>query len=275
LGDEPWTFVEPPGRLSLVDVRETFRFRHLIVRLAARDVTLRYRQTALGVIWVIVQPLLAAGVLTLVFGHVAKLPTEGGVPYFLVVFAGTVLWTAGAQALTRVTGSLVANPDLVRKVYFPRIVIPLALVLSGLLDTAVSLVFFAVLVFAIGPGLTLPLLLAPLWLALALLMALGAGLAASAAAVRYRDIQQIMPVLLQLLFFGSAVAYTYAAVPQQLKWLYAINPTTGLLEGFRWSTVGGPFPASLAVWSLCATLLLFVSGLLIFSRWERTFADVI
>jgi lipopolysaccharide transport system permease protein len=160
-------------------------------------------------------------------------------------------------------------------VYFPRIVIPLALVLSGLLDTAVSLVFFAVLLFALGPGPSLPLLLAPVWLVLGLFMAIGAGLAASAAAVRYRDVQQMMPVLIQLLFFGSVVAYTYSAVPQQLKWLYAINPTTGLLEGFRWSTVGGPFPTSLAVWSVCATLVSLVGGLVIFSRWERSFADVI
>jgi lipopolysaccharide transport system permease protein len=272
---EPVTVIRPPGRVSLAGVRETVRFRTLIVRLAARDVTLRYRQTLLGVAWVIVQPLLGAGVVAVVFGNVAKLPAGGGVSYFLLAFAGTVWWTAASQALMRVTGSLVANAQLVSKVYFPRLVLPVSLVLSGLLDTAVGFGFFLVLLLATGPGISVALLLAPVWILLGLVMATGVGLAASTAAVRYRDVQQVMPLLVQLMFFASPVAYRLNAVPRSIHWVYALNPTTGLLEGFRWSTVGGHLPAALVAWSVVATVISAGAGLLIFSRWERMFADVI
>lgn len=267
--------IRPPGRVSLAAARETLRFRTLILRLAARDVTLRYRQTLLGVVWVIVQPLLGAGVLAVVFGGVAKLHAGSGVSYFLLVLAGTIWWNAASQALTRITTSLVINAPLVSKVYFPRLVIPIALLVSGLLDTLVGATFFLVILLATGPSVSVNLLLAPVWILLGLVLAAGIGLAAATSAVRYRDIQQVMPLFVQLMFFASPVAYRLNAVPHSLRWVYDVNPTSGLLEAFRWSTIGGTFPVVLVAWSIAASLLAAVGGLLIFSHWERTFADVI
>ena len=273
--DERVTVIRPPARVSFANVRETVRFRTLIVRLAARDVTLRYRQTVLGVVWVILQPLLAAGVVAVVFGNVAKIPAGGDVSYFLLAFAGTVWWNATSQTVLRVTGSLVTNAQLVSKVYFPRLVIPVGLILSGLLDIAIGYTFFMVLLFTTGPGITPAILLSPIWLFFGLLLGAGVGLAAASAAVRYRDVQQVMPLFVSLMFFVCPVAYRLDTVPESLNWLYALNPATGLLEAFRWSTVGGTFPVGLVAYSIGATILCALGGLLIFSRWERMFADVI
>ena len=273
--EERVTVYRPPSLISFVKVRETVRFRTLIARLAARDITLRYRQTLLGVVWVIVQPLLAAGVVALVFGGVAKLSAGDDVSYFLLAFAGTVWWTATSQTVIRVTGSLVVNAQLVSKVYFPRLVIPVGLILSGLLDIAVGLGFFYALLVASGPGITPAILLSPVWVFFGLVLAAGIGLAGATAAVRYRDVQQVMPLLVSLMFFVSPVAFRLDAVPQSLYWLYAVNPATGLLEAFRWSTVGGSLSVGLVAWSITASMLCAAGGLLIFGRWERIFADVI
>jgi lipopolysaccharide transport system permease protein len=272
--DAHQTFIAPPGRLSLPDIRETFRFRSLVARLAARDITLRYRQTLLGALWVILQPLLTAGALSVVFGRVAKLDA-GNVSYFVLALAGTVWWAAASQSLTRVTGSLVANAQLVSKVYFPRLVLPVGLLWSGLLDTVVAFCFLLLILVTAGPGLSLPLLLAPVWLLLGVMLAAGIGLAAATMSVRYRDVQQLMPLFVQLLFFASPVAYRLAAVPDSLRWAYAANPATGLLEAFRWSTIGGDLRTGALAWSVTASVLSLCVGLLIFGRWERMFADVI
>jgi lipopolysaccharide transport system permease protein len=272
--DAQQTVIAPPGRLSLPDIRATFRFRSLVARLAARDVTLRYRQTLLGALWVILQPLLSAGVLSVVFGRVAKLDA-GNVSYFVLALAGTVWWAAASQSLTRVTSSLVANAQLVSKVYFPRLVLPVGLLWSGLLDTVIAFCFLLVILVASGPGLSLTLLLAPVWLMLGVMLAAGVGLAAATMSVRYRDVQQLMPLFVQLLFFASPVAYRLSAVPNSLRWAYALNPATGLLEGFRWSTIGGDLQAGAVSWSIVASVFSLGIGLLIFGRWERMFADVI
>jgi lipopolysaccharide transport system permease protein len=247
----------------------------LILRLAARDITLRYRQTILGGFWVIIQPLLAAGVLAVVFGRVAKLKAGGDVPYVLLAFAGTVWWTSSAQALTRVTNSLLVNAQLVTKVYFPRLVLPIAYLWSGLLDTAIAFTFFLAMLLAIGPSVSPALLLAPVWIAAGLLLGAGIGLVSATLTVRYRDVQQIMPLLIQLLLFASPVAYRLDAVPHSLRWLYIANPATGLLEGFRWSTIGGSLSAIAVIWSVVASCLACAVGLFVFGRWERSFADVI
>jgi lipopolysaccharide transport system permease protein len=226
------------------------------------------------VAWVVLQPLLGAGVLSIVFGRVAKF-SSGDVPYFLIAFAGTVWWTAASQALTRVTSSLVVNAQLISKVYFPRLVLPLGYLWSGLVDTVVASLFFLVLLLVMGPSLSLSLLLAPLWIAGGIILGAGIGLSCATLTVRYRDVQQILPVFLQLMLFASPVAYRLDDVPPSFRWVYELNPATGYLEGLRWSTVGGPLPAVAVGWSLAATCLAIVGGLLVFGRWERTFADVI
>nr|WP_283250921.1 ABC transporter permease [Rhabdothermincola salaria] len=247
-----------------------------MVRLAARDITLRYRQTVLGAVWVILVPLLGAGVLSFVFGGVADLEAPAGIPYFVFTLAGMVTWTTFSQVTTRTSSSLLGNAQLVSKVYFPRVMLPLSTMLSTLVDVAVSLGLLVVLLVATGVHPGLGVLTLPLWFLLVLALALGVGLAAGALMVRYRDVQYILPVAVQFLLFASPVAYTLASVPEGSRIFFELNPLTGLLEGMRWALIGTPRPSLvLAAWSAGAALAVFAAGIAIFSRMERAFADVI
>jgi lipopolysaccharide transport system permease protein len=255
---------------------ELWEFRELLRRFAARDVTLRYRQTALGVTWVVLQPLLAAGILSFVFGQVAGLSAPDGVPYFVFSLTGMTAWNAFSNTLLRSGGVMVANASMIQKVFFPRLLLPLSTVLSTLLDVGVSLVLVAVTmaISGVAPGPALVLL--PLWLALVIFLALGVGLAAGALMVRYRDVQYVLPVAVQFLLFASPVAYSLDAVHGPAKTVFELNPLTGLLEGFRWSLINTPAPsAALAAYAAVASVLALAIGLAIFSRLERQFADVI
>jgi lipopolysaccharide transport system permease protein len=256
--------------------RELWEFRSLLVRFAARDVTLRYRQTALGAIWVILQPLLGAGILSFVFGSVAGLPSPAGIPYFVFSLVGMVGWTAFSQVTTRASSSLVSNAQLIQKIYFPRLLLPLSTVLSTLIDVGVSLGLVAVVmaIAGVAPGASVATF--PLWLALFVAVGLGIGLASSALMVRYRDVQYVLPLFVQLLLFLSPVAYDLSAVPKGSLRLYELNPLAGLLEGLRWSVLGTPAPSiGLVAYSVSASLMLFLVGLAVFHRMERGFADVI
>lgn len=258
------------------DPRELWEFRGLLARFAARDITLRYRQTALGVVWVILQPLLGAGILSFVFGSVAGLPAPAGIPYFVFSLVGTVGWTAFSQVATRSSSSLVGNASLVQKVFFPRLLLPVSTVLSTAVDVAVSLCLVAVLLVVEGIWAGAALLTFPLWLALFVVLGLGLGLGSSALMVRFRDVQYVLPVGVQLLLFISPVAYSLDAVPAGSRTLYELNPLAGILEGFRWSVLGTEAPsAGLAAYSAATSLLILVVGLLIFNRMEQEFADVI
>jgi lipopolysaccharide transport system permease protein len=256
--------------------RELWDFRGLLIRFAARDVTLRYRQTALGVTWVVAQPLLAAGVLSFVFGNVAGLPAPAGIPYFVFTLVGTVGWTAFSQVANRSSSSLVGNASLVQKVFFPRLLLPLSTVCSTMVDMAVSLGLLAVLLITnnVNPGFAL--LTLPVWLVLFVAIGLGLGLASSALMVRYRDVGYVLPVVVQLLLFLSPVAYTLNSVPPGSRTLYELNPLAGLLEGLRWSVLGTPAPTfGLALYSGMMSIVVFMLGLMLFHRMERGFADVI
>lgn len=271
----PHLVLRPRSRWTPVDLRELWEFRDLLVTFAGRDVRLRYRQTALGVIWVILQPLLAAGVLSFVFGGVAKLPSEG-VPYFVFAFAGTLAWNTFSATLGKSSGSLVGNSALVSKVYFPRMLLPLSVLGSTILDFGVALVVMAVLLAIGGVAPGLPLLLLPVWLVLVLVMALGAGLVAASLMVRYRDVQFVLPVVIQFALFASPVAYSLDAVPESARPWFGLNPLVGLLEAFRWSLLDldAPHGGALA-YSVVAAALLLVAGAALFTRMERQFADVI
>ena len=256
--------------------RELWEFRELLRRFAARDITLRYRQTALGVTWVVLQPLLAAGILSFVFGGVAKLPAPAGIPYFVFALAGMTAWNAFSNTVTRAGGVMVGNAQMVQKVFFPRLLLPLSTVLSTLLDVGVSLVLAGVLmaITGVAPGPALVLL--PVWLLFVLALSLGIGLAAGATMVRYRDVQYVLPVAVQFLLYASPVAYSLAAVPQSAKLVFELNPLTGLLEGFRWSLLDTTRPSTgLIAYAAVSSLVLLVLGLGLFSRMERQFADVI
>jgi lipopolysaccharide transport system permease protein len=266
------------GLLSL-NVRELWQYRDLLIVLAGRDVKLRYRQTLLGVAWVIFQPLLAAGIFTLVFGVIAKLPS-GGVPYFVFAYAGQLAWMSFSGTFTRASSSLVQSAPLVSKVYFPRLILPISTLLATLLDFAIAVVLLVVLavIYHVVPGAAL--LLLPLWLLLVLMLSIGLGLMAAALMVSYRDVQYILPVLLPLLMYASPVAYSLrdalARLPASLHPVLLLNPLSGLIEGFRWSLLATPPPPLWAsLYASAFAIVTFLIGAIIFKRMERRFADVI
>lgn len=265
-----------PGNVSIRRyAKDLVSHRDLILVLARRDIKLRYRQTALGVSWVVIQPVLAAGILAFVFGRIAKLPTDD-VDSFLFTFAGMLAWTAVSGAMTRTTSSLIGNASLVSKVFFPRLILPLSTVASVGLDFLVGLVLVLLLLLKEGLAPGLPFLLAPVWLCVGLLIAAGVGLMLATMAVHYRDIPQITPVLLQLLLYASPVAYSVRAVPPEFATVYNLNPMSGVIQAFRWSVLETPFPPAWAIgYSVVLGLVLFGGGMLVLERKEQRFADVI
>jgi lipopolysaccharide transport system permease protein len=275
----------PKGRIHLVIERrsgwsalhllEMWEYRNLLFTLAGRDVKLRYKQTALGVIWVILQPLLAAGIFTFVFGKVAKLPSDG-LPYFLFSYAGLLGWNAFSHTLTKASACVVDNAHLVSKVFFPRLILPFSTVFSTLIDFAVASVLMGVLMVVYGVAPTWGILLVPVWLLMMILLAVGMGLFTSALMVAYRDLKYVIPVLTQFLLYASPVAYSVSAVPASLRPWFYLNPVSGLLEAFRWSLLGrGQLDWGAVGYSAACVVAAFLFGAYSFKKMERKFADVI
>jgi lipopolysaccharide transport system permease protein len=256
-------------------LRELWQFRDLLFSLAGRDVKLRYKQTALGVIWVVLQPLMAAGVFSFVFGKVAKLPSDG-LPYFLFSYAGLLGWNLFSSTVSKCSGCLIGNSQLISKVFFPRLVLPLSIVPSALIDFAVALCMMVVLmaIYRVPP--TLAILALPLWMGVLILLSLGIGLCTSALSVSYRDVQYILPVFLQILLYASPIAYALSAVPSNLRIFFLINPLSGPLEAFRWSLLHTAEPPLASLfYAIVASVVIFFVGAYSFKRMERKFADVI
>lgn len=276
----PLVRIRPSSGWAALNLRDVWTFRDLLVALAARDVKLRYRQTALGVAWVVLQPLLGAGILTFVFGTIAKLPAPDGVPGYLFVLAGMLAWNVFSTTLTKAGTCLVGNAQLVSKVYFPRLVLPLSTVLSALIDFAVGGVCLAVLMAVKGVAPGWPVVLLPVWLGLMVCLAVGIGLYAAGLTVSYRDVQYVLPVAIQMLLYASPVAYSVTVALDRLpagarRW-FLLNPLAGLLDAFRWSALGGRPPHWPAVgWAAGVSVAVLGAGLFAFRRMERRFADVI
>lgn len=269
------TVITPPGRLNLPSWRELWNAREVAVRLALRDVIVRYRQTIFGITWVIAQPLVSAGIFTIVFGEIAGLST-GKIPTFLFTLAGMLAWNLFNGALGRASGSMVGNQSLVQKVFFPRLLVPISSLASVVLDFLVALALAVVLLFVYGINPGWAVLLLPVWVLLILLIGTGLGLAAAAYMVKYRDVGYVLPWLVQILLYASPVAYALSSVPENLRWLFDINPVTWFLEGFRWSLLGTDFPPTWQVVALVvAAPLIFLAGTLVFQKNEREFADFI
>jgi len=273
--EPPVLVIRPESSRSLGIAGDVWAFRDLLWSLADRDLRLRYRQTVLGVAWVVLQPMLGALIFTFVFGVVAELSSEG-VPYFRFTFASLAGWGLFAGVLTRASGSLVQNAGLISKVWFPRAVLPASTVPAALLDFVVAVV---VLVLISLPGGAVPgvgILLAPLWAMALVLLALGLGLIGAALMVSYRDVQHILPVAVQLLLYASPVAYSASNVPFEYQALYHMNPVAVFLEGLRASLLGTAMPETRHVVSaLLTTVVFLVLGSVTFRRLERRFADVI
>lgn len=256
--------------LHLMDV---WRYRELVFFLTWRDISVRYKQTALGAAWAVIQPFFTMLVFTIFFGQLGRIPSDG-LPYPIFSFCALLPWQLFAYSLSESSNSLVANQNLISKVYFPRVVIPLASTLGGLLDFLISFVVLLgmMLFYQIRP--TTAVWTLPFFVLLALVTALGVGLWLSALNVEYRDVRYTIPFLTQFWMFLTPIAYPASLVPEQWRLLYGINPMVGVVEGFRWALLGtGNPPGLLMAVSVMAALLLFISGLYYFRRMERTFAD--
>jgi lipopolysaccharide transport system permease protein len=256
---------------------DLWRYRELLLILAWRDVSVRYKQTTVGVAWAIIRPFLTTVVFTVVFGHIAKVPTSGAVPYAIVVIGGLLPWTLFSSVLGDASNSVVSNSNLISKVYFPRLIIPLATVLVVVIDFAVSLLILAGLMlwYGVVPGWQI--LLLPVFVALALLASLGPAIWAAAMVVKYRDFRFVIPFVLQFGLYVSPVGFPSAVVPEQWRLLYNVNPMVGIIDGFRWCILGGDSPIYWPgfILSLAVTLVFVWLGIGTFRRIERRFADLI
>jgi lipopolysaccharide transport system permease protein len=257
-----------------LNLGELWQYRELLYFLTLRDIKVRYKQTMMGVAWVIIQPLLTVLIFTLVFNRFVRFDT-GPLPYPLFALSGLLLWLFFANAVTNSTNSLLSNSNLITKVYFPRLFIPAASVGAGLVDLAVAFLLLIVLCIYYGVALTLNLLLVPLLILLMALLALGVGLLSAAMTVKYRDLRHALPFIIQLWMFASPVIYPASLVPPKWKWLLLINPVAGIIEGFRAALTGRPFDWLHLSVSAATTFALLFFSVYVFRRFEDTFADVV
>lgn len=276
---KPYLVIEPSKGWRFLRLRDIWEFRDLLVALGMRDVKLIYKQTLLGVSWVVLQPLIGAGIFTFVFGLLAEMPS-GKTPYFVFSFAGMLGWTLFSTTLNGASTVMVNNAQLVSKIYFPRLILPLSSAFQPVVNFAVGLVLMAVLlaIYQLAPGPQL--LLLPVAAGLLLAFALGVGFWCSSIMVRYRDLRFVVPVAIQFLLYASPVGYSLAAlnekVPVQFQAVYMLNPLASLVELFRWTILGeGVLSVGWLIYSSCMSLLLMVFGAFAFRRAERSFADVI
>jgi lipopolysaccharide transport system permease protein len=266
--------VEPTKGFQWLRLRELWEYRELLYFLSWRDVKVRYKQAVLGAGWAIVQPLLTMVVLSLVFGRLARIPSDG-VPYPIFTFAALVPWTFFSTGITQASNSMLVSVDLVRKVYFPRIMMPMAAILPGLVDLAITFLVLMAMMPFYGIAPTVRVVWLPLFALLAFATAAGVGLWLSALSARYRDVRFLVPFLTQLGLFATPIAWSSSSVQEPLRTLLGLNPMSGVVEGFRWALLGTePSPGLIGV-SIGAALLLLLGGLVYFGRMERTFADVI
>ncbi|HEY0008053.1 MAG TPA: ABC transporter permease [Tepidisphaeraceae bacterium] len=268
--------IEPQNGWQPLDLREFWRYRELLGVLAMRDLKVRYKQTALGAAWAIIQPVLTMIVFTIFFGKLGGMAgkVEGGVPYYIYVFCALLPWQLFAGALTNAGNSLIGSQNLITKVYFPRLVIPISAILSGLVDFAIAFIVLIILMIWAGivPGIAI--LTLPLFVLMAFTAALAVGLWLSALNVEYRDVRYVIPFLTQFWMFLSPIAYPSSIVPEQWRWLYGLNPMAGVVEGFRWALLGNVNPPGAMIWvSAVMTILLLIGGAYYFRRMEENFAD--
>jgi lipopolysaccharide transport system permease protein len=271
----PTLRIAPPRGWLNVDLKELWAARELLYFFVWRDIKVRYKQTVIGAAWAIIQPFMTMVVFSLFFGKLAKMPSHG-LPYPVFYYSALLPWTYFAGALQQATSVVVDQQHVITKVYFPRLVLPLSAVTSGLLDFFISfLVFVGILAwYHIKPGPAM--FLFPLFLLLAVLTALGVGLWLSTLNALYRDVRYVVPFLVQFWMFASPVAYPSSLVPERWRWLYGLNPMAGVIEGFRWSLTGhGQPPTLMLAASSAAVLLLVVGGMFFFHRMEGTIADVV
>src|SRR5215467_3624403 len=267
--------ITPPQGWFDLNLRELWIYRELLYFLVWRDLKVRYKQTAIGVAWVVLQPLMSMGVFTIFFGRLAKLPSDG-LPYTVFYFAALAPWTYFSTALTTATNVVVDHQRVITKVYFPRLILPLSSVLSGLVDFAIAFVVLLAMVLGYGLRPSMNALWLPALLLLALCTALGVGLWLSALNALYRDVKYVTPFLVQFWMLASPVAYPSSLVPAKWRWLYGLNPMAGVIEGFRWALTGhGQAPGALLLASAGAVAVILAGGIMFFQRMEGAVADMV
>jgi lipopolysaccharide transport system permease protein len=271
---DPFILIEAESRRIRFDLKQLWVYRELLHFLVWRDIKIRYKQTLLGSSWAIIQPLFAMLLFTLIFGRLARIPSDN-IPYPLFAYAGLLPWTFFANALTNSGSSLVGNSTLITKVYFPRVIIPGAAVLAGLLDFLIASVLLIPLLIYYRITPTWNLLLLPLFMCLVTFLALGVGMWLAALNVKYRDVRYALPFLVQLWLFASPVIYPISLVPERWRWVVALNPMTGIIEGFRVSLLGGKFDPLTILISAGLTIAILIISFFAFQRVEDTFADIV
>ena len=270
----PTLIIRPPKKWVPVDFRELWEYRELLYSFVARDVKVRYKQTALGFLWAIIQPLFMMVIFTLFFGGFAKIPSDG-VPYPLFSFAALLPWTLFSEGLTRSTTSMVSNAGIMTKVYFPRLVMPIAGILSPLVDFFIAFIILILMMAYYGFVPTIAIVLLPLFILLALATSLAIGLWLSALNIKYRDFQYTLPFIIQLGLYASPIVYPSSMIPAQYRIFYGLNPMAGVIEGFRWALLGAKPPEAMMLVSVGVVVVLLVGGLFYFKRMEQYFADVV
>lgn len=273
-GHEQVTIIEPTQGWRLIDWKELWAYRELLYVLTMRDIKVRYKQTVLGFAWAIIQPFMMMVVFSVFFGQLAKIPSDG-LPYPIFVYAGLLPWTFFANSISSSANSVVGSAHLISKVYFPRLIIPLSSVGSGLVDFAIATVILLLLMVYYGVSLTLNLLLAPILVADVVVTALGVGTCLSALNVAYRDFRYVVPFLVQFWMFATPVVYPATLVPREWQWALYVNPMAGAIEGFRSVFLGRPFDVPGILISLTFAAIVFIAGIAYFEKVERRFADII
>ena len=265
------------GNSSTAYWREIWRYRELFLVLAWRDIAVRYKQTIIGISWAVIQPFITLVVFTVIFGKIASLPSEGTAPYALMVFAGLLPWILFSSSLSEASGSIVTNSNLISKIYFPRMILPMAAIVTALIDFAIGLLmlFLLLVYFQYGPGWQL--LFLPFVTLLALLASLGPALWISSMNVKYRDFRYIIPFLIQFGLYITPVGFSSSVVPEQWRLLYSLNPMVGVIDGFRWCILGASSTLNLDTLILSSGVILIFLwiGISQFKRTEKTFSDVI
>jgi lipopolysaccharide transport system permease protein len=275
LPSEPLVVIQQSKPWVPVNLRDLWTYRELLYFLAWRDVKVRYKHTAFGILWVVMQPALMAIIFTVFFGLIARVPSMGRVPYVLFAYSGLVIWTFFSGAVTAGGQCLLANSHLITKIYFPRLLIPSAVVGGRLIDLLISLVLLAILMLRYRIAVTWSMLYLPLALVLIVLLALGVSMLTSALIVRYRDLGVALPVLIQLFMFISPIVYPVGLVPPAWQRVYALNPLVGIIEGFRSALFSRPINRWALAVSSAITTILFVVSVYFFRRVEKSLADIV
>lgn len=272
--DVPIINIRPMNGWVPIDLKEIWEYRELLQTFVVRDIKVRYKQTALGAAWAVIQPLFMMVVFTLFFGKLAKIPSEG-IPYPIFSYAALLPWTLFAEGLSRSTNSMISNAGIMTKVYFPRLILPISGVVSPLVDFAIAFVILLGMMLYFGFYPTVNIIWLPAFILLALATSLGVGLWLSALNVQYRDFQYTVPFLIQIWLFASPVVYPSSLLPEPYRMIYGLNPMAGVIEGFRWALLGTTPPSSLIVVSVVVVIAILISGAFYFRRMEKTFADVV